>query len=127
MELKTRPKVHNFEIRRPDIAREERGDAVGHLVNHGPDAPPVCLDSIAHIHFRLISLLIIRHFHGDESRFVRLEDFGRDIITRSAGDTTVLWRYNARVGNQRCGRTKVDELDMRPTVEYKIVGFYVTF
>src|SRR6267142_2871592 len=47
IELKTRPKVHDFEVRRPDVTREEKGDAVGHLVNHGPSAPPVCLDSIA--------------------------------------------------------------------------------
>jgi len=31
--LKTRPKVHDFEVRRPDVTREERGSAVGHLVN----------------------------------------------------------------------------------------------
>ena len=127
IELKTRPKVDDFEVRRPDVTREERGDAVGHLVNHGPSAPPVCLDSIAHVHLPPIGLLLIRHLHSNESRFVRLENFGRDIITCSAGYTAVFWRYDARAGNQRCGGTKVDELDMSGTVKYKIVGFHVTF
>jgi hypothetical protein len=29
IELKTRPKVHDFEVRRPDVARKERGNTVG--------------------------------------------------------------------------------------------------
>jgi hypothetical protein len=127
IELKTRPKVHDFEVRRPDVTRKERGNAVGHLVNHGPSAPPVCLDSVAHVHLPPIGLLLIQHLHSNESRFVCLEDFGRDIITCSAGYTAVFWRYNARAGNQCCSRTKVDELDMRGTVEYKVVGFHITF
>ena len=129
IERKTRPKVHNFEICRPDVAGEERGDAVCHLVYHGPGAPPVCLDSIsafAHVYLLFIGLLI-RHLHGDERRFVRLKDFRRDIITRPAGDTAILWRYNARAGNERCGGTKINELDMCGAVEHKIVGFHITF
>src|SRR6267142_4766334 len=126
IELKTRPKVDDFEVRRPDVTREERGDAVGHLVNHGPSAPPVCLDSIAHVHLPPIGLLLIRHLHSNESRFVHLEDFGRDIITCSAGYTAVLEVQRAsREPKLRPNQSR--ELDMHGTVEYKIVGFHVTF
>src|SRR5712671_5370711 len=69
MERKTRPKVDNLKVCGSDIARKEWGDAVGHLVYHGPSAPPVCLDSISAlvcISLLLVGLLI-RHLHGNES------------------------------------------------------------
>jgi hypothetical protein len=52
-----------------------------------------------------------------------LEYFRGDIITGATRDTTVLWRYKTRTWDERCGRTKVDKLNVRSARDYEVVGF----
>ena len=55
-----------------------------------------------------------------------LKYFGGDIITSATRDTTILWRYKTRTWDQRCGRTKVNKLNVRSASDHKIVGFDIT-
>jgi len=52
-----------------------------------------------------------------------LKYFRGDIIASATRDTTVLWRYETRSWDQRCGGTKVDKLNVCRASDHEIVRF----